>query len=123
MLNYHEKTSCAIEPDPVVKNRVRWEEHKPEVINVDLSFNCYFWRKFAYLDYKKERTPHEVDEIMDAVMADLHGTAEQGASEFDIALFRWCFAPYSKEIRDLLDNLLKEGIRKELRKRWEQEHA
>jgi hypothetical protein len=97
MSDYHEKAGCAV--------------------------NFSFWEKFAYLDHKKERTPQEIDEIMDAVMADLHGPMEEGASEFDKALFCWCFAPYSQEIRDLLNTLLKDGIKKELRKRWELEYA
>jgi hypothetical protein len=95
MSDYHEKADCAV--------------------------NLSFWEKFAYLDYKKERTPQEITEIMDAVMADLHRT-EQGASEFNIALFRWCFAPYSQEIRELLNTLLEDGIKKELCKRLEKEN-
>ena len=87
----------------------------------DSAVNFSFWKRFAYLDYKKERTQQEIAEIMDAVMADLHGTVEQGASEFDEALFRWCFAPHSQEIRDLLNSLIKQGIKKELSKRLEQE--
>ena len=81
-----------------------------------------FWRQFAYLDHK-ERTPQEIAEIMNAVMADLQGTVEQEATEFNIALFRWCFAPHSQEIRELLNSLMEQGIKKELRKRLEQEHA
>ena len=89
----------------------------------DDQVNFSFWQRFAYLDYKKERTQEEITQIMEAVMADLQGTVESEATEFNIALFRWCFAPHSQEIRDLLNSLIKQGIQKELRKRWEKECA
>jgi hypothetical protein len=101
----------------------RWkaEERKQDVR--DNAFNNYFlfWRKFAYLDRNQKRGEQEIAEIMAAVMADLHG--QQSASKFGIALFRWYCVPDSEEAKAMVYAFLEEGIKKEIRKQWEQEHA
>lgn len=100
----------------------RWkaEERKQDVR--DNAFNNYFlfWQKFAYLDWKQVRNAQEIGEIMTAVLSDLH--SRESASAFDIALFRWYCSPDNQEVKKSIYNLLEEGIKKELRKKWEKEN-
>jgi len=113
------------EPESSLVNaeRERWkaEERKQDVRDNDFNNYFLFWRKFAYLDRNQKRGEQEIVEIMTAVMADLHG--QQSASKFGIALFRWYCVPDSEEAKAMVYAFLEEGIKKEIRKQWEQEHA